>query len=260
MLLILQYHHISKGLELNPGICPGTVLEKHLRDLKHWGFGNFEFDALDSEMFARVHKAVLFTFDDGYKSVLHKAFPLLSKYGYKGAVFAVSGFLGKYSNWEVPFLPPLPHLDKNDLRFLYSQGWIIGSHSHTHKDLTQLPEKELRDEIITSKQALEDVIGAEVECFSYPYGKYNGRVKLVLMESGFRYAFKSSGFPKLPLNLLEIPRHSVYLIDISLRYKIDAFYTRFETIKAMISNGMAWLSPIYIRISQILKGHPGDED
>ncbi|HOP32487.1 MAG TPA: polysaccharide deacetylase family protein [Candidatus Hydrothermia bacterium] len=263
MQLLLQYHHISKGIEFNPNICPLSLFKKHLSELNHLGFSdlthNFEKEFGKTSEISRV----LITFDDGYKSIVKNAYPLMEQYGYKGIVFIVTGFLGKESLWEVPFLTPLPHLDEDDIKLLHTMGWIIGSHSHMHRDLTGLTDRQLREEIGTSQKILEDIIGNKITYFSYPYGKYNQRVVSILKELGFIFAFKSSEFPKKytsQINMLQIPRRTVYIIDITLKYKIDPFYTRFETMKEVVSNKMAFLSPIYAKLLEAHKGNPCDNN
>ena len=53
----------------------------------------------------------------------------------------------------------------------------IGSHGVTHTKLTELSDKELINELVSSKHFLEDIIGREVHTISYPHGAINSRVK-----------------------------------------------------------------------------------
>ena len=56
-------------------------------------------------------------------------------------------------------------------------GMVIGSHSLTHKNLTELSEAELDRELRVSKEIIEDKIGNQVNNFSCPYGIYNRRFR-----------------------------------------------------------------------------------
>ncbi len=256
MLLLLQYHHISPVITFNPGTVHKRIFENHLKDLKKYTFTNLELESLYSPNV--LERKVLITFDDGYRSVFEHAYPIMNEYGYKGVVFVVTKYIGKVSKWEVPLLSSLPHLKQEEIKTLHKSGWIIGSHSHSHSDLTTLTTQKLKEEIKSSKKILEDILGSEVYTFSYPFGKFNKRVKDVLKELGIKFAFKSSGKLKFPLDLLEIPRRSIYLIDFSISSKIDSFYNFVEYPKEFISNKFAYLSPIYLKLLKTFKGNPGD--
>ncbi|MDI6850605.1 MAG: polysaccharide deacetylase family protein [bacterium] len=257
MLLLLQYHHISPIITFNPGTVQKRIFQNHLKELRKHRFTNLE--ELDSLCSPKVlERKVLITFDDGYKSVFEHAYPIMNKYGFKGVVFVVTKYIGKISEWEVPLLSSLPHLGREEIKTLHKSGWIIGSHSHGHKDLTTLSAQKLKEEIKTSIETLEDILGNRVYTFSYPFGKFNQKVKDVLVELGIKFAFKSSGKLKFPLDLLEIPRRSIYLTDFSISLKIDTFYNFIEYPKETISNKFAYLSPIYLKLLKTFKGNPCD--
>ncbi len=256
MLLLLQYHHISPNIAFNPGTVHKRIFENHVKLLKSYGFSNLNLEkGFDKN---NLKRQVLFTFDDGYKSVFDYAHPILSNYGFTGIVFIVTKYIGQKGDWEVPLLSSLPHLSQHEIKTLYKSGWIIGSHSHTHNDLTTLSTTRLKEEIRASIGTLEDILGDKVYTFSYPFGKYNQRVKETLMEYGVKFAFKSSGKLKSPLDPLEIPRRSIYLIDLDLSYKIDTFYNFFEYPKELISNKLAYLTPIVLKLLKTFKGNPCD--
>jgi peptidoglycan/xylan/chitin deacetylase (PgdA/CDA1 family) len=49
----------------------------------------------------------------------------------------------------------------------------IGSHSYYHNDLARLNIEDARDELIRSKQFLEQITGKAITAFAFPYGTYS---------------------------------------------------------------------------------------
>lgn len=135
---------------------------------------------------AEERRAVL-TFDDGYDGVRTRALPILSTLGFGATVFVVSGKLGGRNDWDGES-PGEELLTAQGLREIHAQGIEIGSHSETHRDLTKLGNGELRREIAASKARLEDVVGAPVTTFCYPYGAFDERVVDAVGSAGYRAA------------------------------------------------------------------------
>ena len=111
-------------------------------------------------------KAVMLTFDDGYKSHYDNAFSLLKKYNAKGVFFIISSKPDNdlnYANW-------------NQLKELADDGQEIASHTVSHSNLANLSEVEIRNELEISKNTIEEKIGKPVISLCYPAGKYDERV------------------------------------------------------------------------------------
>jgi len=75
---------------------------------------------------------------------------------------------------------------RKDVFKIARKGFEIGSHSLTHPDLTKTSK--LYDEVYLSKIKLESYLGFRINCFSYPYGKYNLRVKRAVKKAGYQFA------------------------------------------------------------------------
>jgi len=71
---------------------------------------------------------------------------------------------------------------------LSSAGFEIGSHGMTHAHLTGLSDAELKTEVADSKKLIEDLVGAPVTGFSYPYGEWDARVRDAGIQAGYQYA------------------------------------------------------------------------
>jgi len=54
-------------------------------------------------------------------------------------------------------------------------GISFGAHSLTHPDLTRISPQQVETEMRASKARIEDRLGTAVECFAYPYGRYDVR-------------------------------------------------------------------------------------
>lgn len=61
-------------------------------------------------------------------------------------------------------------LTREALRELHADGHTIGAHTHSHPMLMALPDARARSEIARSKELLEEILGAPVVHFAYPYG------------------------------------------------------------------------------------------
>ena len=59
---------------------------------------------------------------------------------------------------------------------LFKEGTTIGSHTHSHCDLSKLDSKKLIFELKHSKEILSNIIGKEIIDLSIPYGKYSRKV------------------------------------------------------------------------------------
>ena len=122
--------------------------------------------------------SVALTFDDGFKDNLYSVAPVLIKHRIPFIVFVTCGHLQK---GEPDFLTP------NELRELSKlPGVCIGAHGVTHTPFTYLTDSMLTNELLSSKQYLEDVIGKEVTTVSYPHGAVDLRVRNAVKKAGFK--------------------------------------------------------------------------
>lgn len=64
----------------------------------------------------------------------------------------------------------------------------IGSHTVHHALTVNCTDNELKFEIKESKEKLREWINKEVKYFSYPNGRFDGRERKILKESGYKFA------------------------------------------------------------------------
>jgi peptidoglycan/xylan/chitin deacetylase (PgdA/CDA1 family) len=79
-------------------------------------------------------------------------------------------------------------LDWSDVVEMSRNNITFGAHTVTHPILSRLPLDEAQEEIIMSRERIQQQIGSSVKLFAYPNGTssdFTERVKGVLMDAGF---------------------------------------------------------------------------
>jgi peptidoglycan/xylan/chitin deacetylase (PgdA/CDA1 family) len=190
-------------------------------------------------------RPVLFTFDDGYRSLFTVARPILERYRIPAVAFvcshpaesrrllwydAVARERGEaaaeraktlsFAEWQVlaatldrPAAVGDPHapLTPEQIRELSIGAIEIGGHTARHPILARAPLAEQRAEIVADKAALEKWTGRPVRAFAYPNGRpgvdYAPATVRLLEESGFDFAFTTrAGFAAAVDRSLECSR------------------------------------------------------
>lgn len=116
---------------------------------------------------------------------------------------------------------PLPDdlmMTTGQIRHLHLSGMEIGGHTARHPILAALSVDEVKQEILTGKQFLEDALGTRVRLFAYP----NGRVGVdflreqaaIVRECGFEAAFSThSGVASLASDPFLLPRFTPWRLN-----------------------------------------------
>ncbi|WP_187696473.1 polysaccharide deacetylase family protein [Xanthovirga aplysinae] len=126
-------------------------------------------------------KSVVLTVDDGYRSFILRAFPLLQKYNYKATVFVNTATVGggSYMNWK-------------ELKQLVDAGIEIGNHSHSHAYFLNYSKEEklkiFKEDVAKAQKTIRENLGISPELFAYPYGEYSLDLKKAVQELGFKAA------------------------------------------------------------------------
>ncbi len=194
------------------------------------------------------HRPVLVTFDDGYRSVLRYAIPILRRHGIPAVVFVCSGPIEErcyfwfdavarkkgeeavekmkdlpFDEWrsvcmhdsefrEDDSAAPLDFQELVDLSV--EPGIEIGSHTASHPILARAPRAIQYHQIVDDKARLEEWTGRPVTSFAYPNGRpgqdYTRETVNLLAETGFTFAFTTQpGFATADEARLE---HSRFLM------------------------------------------------
>ena len=131
-------------------------------------------------------REVVLTFDDGTLDFWERARPVLDSHGFTATLFVVSGHVGGHSTWDRHLgEPDRPLMSWEQIRELHAAGYEIGSHTHTHRSLTEVSDDEARDEFARSRSVLESRLGLAPRFVAYPRGQYTGRHKQLAHRSGY---------------------------------------------------------------------------
>jgi peptidoglycan/xylan/chitin deacetylase (PgdA/CDA1 family) len=125
---------------------------------------------------------VVLTFDDGYADFATTVAPLLAAQGMTATDFVVTGFLGRTG-----------YMSAVQVRQVEALGMTVGAHTVSHVDLTRLPPSIALVQIELSRQRLQELTGANVDDFAYPYGRHSADVDRMAAEAGFRDAVTTTG-------------------------------------------------------------------
>jgi peptidoglycan/xylan/chitin deacetylase (PgdA/CDA1 family) len=126
------------------------------------------------------------TFDDGYRDFLHYALPVLLRHGFSATAFVIAGRMGGDNAWDAEG-PRKALMTGAQVREVAAAGIEIGSHGLRHVDLQHVTDLALVREQRYSREILEDLTGARVHGFCYPYGFLNHRVIDGVRGSGYDY-------------------------------------------------------------------------
>jgi peptidoglycan/xylan/chitin deacetylase (PgdA/CDA1 family) len=132
-------------------------------------------------------RVAVITFDDGYVDNL-AACAELQKRGMRASWFIVSGSIGGEPAWPSDGRPVGRLLNAGELRAMRAAGMEIGSHTVNHVRLTETGDAHLQQELSGSRAALEDVLGAAVTSFAYPYGASDERCADAVKQAGYAAA------------------------------------------------------------------------
>ncbi len=159
--------------------------------------------------------SVLVTIDDGYRSTLTEALPVLQKYQVPAIAFLTSDRVDRRptGDSQVESGVEEPILTWEEVRTLRAGGVEIGSHSLTHRSLARMPGAQAREEALGSLRRIEEKTGSAVRAFAYPFGTradYSAKTAAYLREAGYRCAFTSQhGSVTTGADIFELPRVKV---------------------------------------------------
>jgi peptidoglycan/xylan/chitin deacetylase (PgdA/CDA1 family) len=109
-------------------------------------------------------KAVVITFDDGYRSVFDIVAPILQPYGFTATVFVITQLMDEgfpqYLTWA-------------EAESLYALGWKIEPHTKTHEQLAGRDRAFQLYQMLGSAQTVEAHIGRPPRFMAYPSGEFD---------------------------------------------------------------------------------------
>lgn len=187
---VWMYHSVSAGRQDDPYQL--TVAPERFTRQMEWlartgrrGVAMAELVRAQRE--GRAEGLVGITFDDGYADFPRSVLPVLDRLGFTASAYVVAGQLGGWNSWDAEG-PRRRLLTAPQVRELARAGWEIGSHSLTHLRMDGSDREALRHEARRSREVLEDVLGAPVTGFCYPYGAHGAEAVEAVRDAGYDYA------------------------------------------------------------------------
>jgi peptidoglycan/xylan/chitin deacetylase (PgdA/CDA1 family) len=125
-------------------------------------------------------RTVVVTFDDGFETVYHNAFPILRELRIPATIFVNTAYLDSdgpfpFDVWGVAYekesAPEIYRpLTTAQCREMQASGWVdLGAHTHTHHDFRGRPDDFLVD-LEINVSILRGRFGVSEVTFAFPYG------------------------------------------------------------------------------------------
>ncbi|MBN2000048.1 polysaccharide deacetylase family protein [candidate division KSB1 bacterium] len=233
---ILAYHMVTPRFVWGATrVTPGQFF-KHIDAARRLGFRFLTLS--DYLACSETSQCLAVTFDDGYESVYQYARPVLNRFNIPATVFCIPGYTGQYNTWDVNIgWQRFRHMNWHQLHELQQDGWEIGVHGLSHRDLTVLESHDIEKEL-SARRIVEAHLGRCSPVIAYPFGNVNAAVWPLCQTAGFRagigLGIRRDGVPPE----YNIERVGVYLFDTarSMREKILAKNKRFYHIISNIMN------------------------
>jgi len=170
-----MYHHV------NSDRCSNDleIFEKHIEYI------STHFKTIFPTNDKLKGKYACLIFDDAYADFYYLIFPILKKYNIKALLAVPTKFILDKCEETEELRTSFEHNDEfknykkgtfctfKEMKEMIESGLVqIVSHSHSHTNLLE-NSVNLDEELLLSKQVLEDKLNIEVESFVFPFGKYN---------------------------------------------------------------------------------------
>ncbi|MCG2586077.1 poly-beta-1,6-N-acetyl-D-glucosamine N-deacetylase PgaB [Massilia sp. TS11] len=235
---VLSYHDVvaSRAPNARPEDVDAAQLAAHFKWLRENGYHVISVQQLLDARAGKAslpEKAIMLTFDDGYKSFYEVVFPLLKFYGYPATLAVIGNWLDTPAGRDNILTPA-------QLRELADSGLIeIGSHSYDlHKGVLGNPQGNEMPAAITriydpvaaryendhdyvariegdldkNNRLIARLTGKRARVMVWPYGRYNGTAQQIARRLGLEVMMGlDDGGNDLGAGLQDI--HRFFLVD-----------------------------------------------
>jgi peptidoglycan/xylan/chitin deacetylase (PgdA/CDA1 family) len=190
-VIILCYHGVTERLNRHPNDPAGLHIradrfEAQLNYLRR----HYQVISLAKFLEARRTNAplpnhsVVLTFDDGYRNFLTGALPRLAEREMPASVFLITNRIPdeSQSNHAWSELDDETFLSWDEVRELHQHGVEFGSHTCSHRKLSQIAASDAEHELRISQQKIRGHLSQTVMPLAFPYGAYSDAVVAMARE------------------------------------------------------------------------------
>lgn len=254
---VLCYHDIRDNLRETFNTQPEATAIDHrdfINQLNWLHENGFQPVSLQQIVDARAgrgklpEKAILLTFDDGYKSLYTKVFPLLKQFNFPVVAAVVGSWLETPDNELVAYgdqqLPREQFVSWQELREMVQSGLVeVASHSYgLHQGIPANPQGNLvpaaiarrysaqehrhetdaayaariRADLQRNAELIERKLGQRPRAMVWPYGMYNQAAIAAAQEAGMPITMNLEPGPNTPDDALSRVRRALLTYDNSL--------------------------------------------
>jgi GT2 family glycosyltransferase/peptidoglycan/xylan/chitin deacetylase (PgdA/CDA1 family) len=226
--IVLAYHAVA-DLSGDPVLSefgvPAERFAGQLEALLRHGRRFVDLDTLLGALAGHRHlprRALLMTFDDAYEDLENTALPALRNHDIRAVAFVVAGQIGGTNGWDHAIgAGTRPLLGKESLRKLARLGIEIGSHTISHRRLTQVPLGQLHQELAGSASQLEALGLPRPRVLAYPHGAWSPEVAAAAHDAGYAAAFTvAAGAVSRSSPRYALPRVEVYASDTPWKLRV----------------------------------------
>lgn len=221
-LPILTYHRVLSRTDINQitsrkeriYTLEDSLFEQQMIFLKDNGCSTVSFYEIDkhlNSLYTLPLNPVILTFDDGLEDNYYITFQILKKHNFKATFFIVTTFVGKegYMSWQ-------------QICEMSDMGMEIQSHTHTHCNLNESSDEEIRKELALSKDIVEGKINKKVDVLALPDGRgAKNSVKQIALNLGYLFICTSI------FGGNNINKRSFYLKRLSIKHNSDMFQFKY---------------------------------
>lgn len=180
-LTIIYYHEVvSKGKGYSYQKIEEAKFEEQMKYLHDHGYHTLFFSDLKEEI---PEKAVIVSFDDGFRTVYQNAAPIMEKHGIKGNVYLPTSYINQDDHFMTWIM----------IKELYDKKQFeMQAHTHHHVDIRTLDAMTMSEEIRISNRMIKKELGYVPVAFCMPFGTYDSSsVKILKGLHQYKYILGS---------------------------------------------------------------------
>ena len=212
---VFMYHHLLPEADIkkygwagNDSVLSVEQFAGHMAFLHENGFHTASLQELDDFLNRNVplpKKSVVITFDDGYRSNLEYAYPIMKQYGFRGAIFLIGS---TSSRQQKDFSPEgLQHISFS-ITGDYADVFEFGSHTYDlHAQIAGGPAMYKASYAAIEEDFRMMRLTHATAYIAYPYGAHNGSLLKVMKNEGYALGFTvEPGYVNGKTHPYKIPR------------------------------------------------------